>query len=206
MRERAKKIVVWAPSPWMMLALSVWWAWRWAALPSTYAQAGAAVMVGFAHDAMVLYGMFALLRWLHRAEPAGRSAVWWQRLTATLLAASASLRALDALQVHLTDHRATPELMRVLASDPLVELWGLRGMVLAVLLSAGVAAWTLRSDTKMWRRLIALGVDPTARLDIAGGGVLLAGLLLALLRAGDSVSGAPEWAVLHAISGAFSGD
>ena len=204
LHRRAVGVVVWAPSPLMMLVLAIWWTWRWACIPAGQGDTGMAVIAGFVHDALVLYGVFGLLR--HRW--AQRPAAAFQGLTAgvtALLAVSALCRSLDALQVHLTGGRMTAELARVLLADPVGELWGLRGLVFAVIASALAANFALRRDRQLWLRLLQRGVRAGARQDIVSGASLLTGLMLAIGRGADPASGAPEFAVGRAFWQAIAG-
>ncbi len=205
-RARLLRVMQWAPSPWMMFVLSIWWAWRWAALPAGEAIAPMAVVAGFSHDVLVLYGAFGLLRGMQARERAvvtGSGS--GEKLAYVLLAMSAVTRGLDALQVRLTDTRMTADLLGVLAADPVAELWGLRGVLLAVLLSAAAAMWAVRRDRMLWRRLRRMGAGQGHRLDVVGGAALLAGAMLAIGRGADPASAAPEvvcaQALWHFVSG-----
>jgi hypothetical protein len=183
----------------MLLVLGIWWAWRWACVPASAVGSGLAVAAGFFHDAMVLYGFFGLLRWWHGRAGEQRQALAPALIATSLLAASAMARALDALQVRLTDTHLTRDLLAVMTNDPLAELWGLRGLLLAVLLSTAAGFWALRQDLKFWCRLRSLGVGEGFRVEIFAGASLVAGVALAWGRAGDPPSVAPEIACGQAL-------
>lgn len=196
LRARALRLAQWVPSAPMLLVLAVWWGWRWACVPASLQSAGVSVAVGFAHDALVLYGLFGMLRWWHGQRSDNRAAPLV--VAGLLLALSACARALDALQIRLTDTHLTTELLAVIAADPLAELWGLRGLLLAVAASSLAGLWALHQDRKFWRRLRSMGVAEGFRVDVFAGASLLAGVVLAWGRTGDPASIAPEVACMLA--------
>lgn len=168
-------IALLAPSPWMLSVLCVWWAWRYAALPTAPSADGPLVIAGFFADALLWHAVFTGARaW--RAARAGPAAMpkLWLLWTAPVLALSASVRALDALNVHLVGERFSAELVRVIAADPGAQLLALRGLLLAVAVSCAVGAVALHRDGAVGDRLIGrFQANFGAR-----GGILVAGVAL----------------------------
>ncbi len=142
------------PSPWMLVVLAGWWVWRYAALPGGPAAAGPAVLVGFLGDGLAWYAVFGWARWWRWGGTSGPSAGAWLWALSPLVLLSAVARGLDALQVRLIGERLDQRLLDVLGDGALEHALALRGLVLAVVVSAAIAMWALRKDAVLSRRLI----------------------------------------------------
>ncbi|GEM_PF-3448528 len=188
-----------APSPWAVLGLAIWWAWRYAALPPS-AVGSAWSLVGFGVDAVFLYGMFGGLRAQDRRRPA--LATWSRRIVLVGMVVGALMRAVDALQVHLTGTHITSELLVLLAENPAQQAVSLRGLLLAVVVSVAIGGWALAGDRDLARRTrTRLATPDDRRWQTYAERLAVVSLLLSLvgfLTATDPAAIAPEAAFINA--------
>ncbi len=138
------------PSPWLLVALIAWWAWRYATVQSlpTFDEAEGALLapLGFVSDAALLYGLFGLFRWraAHQELVHERAA---SRLPAELAALamllSALLRALDAMHAHLSGNHLTVRFWRAFGEHFGDWALGMHTLLIAAAVTAIVGRFAL---------------------------------------------------------------